>query len=46
MGFMGYFPGLFLDTFFNKMVAEMFFSNALHNFAKGRVISKCKNDKP
>ena len=23
-----------------------FSSNALHNFAKGKVISKCKNDKP
>ena len=30
------------------MVAEKnnFSSNAWHNFAKGKVISKCKNDKP
>ena len=30
------------------MVAEknIFSSNAWHNFAKGKVISKCKNDKP
>ena len=29
------------------MTAEkIFFSNALHNFANGNVISKCKNDKP
>ena len=30
------------------MVAEKnnFSSNAYHNFAKGKVISKCKNDKP
>ena len=35
-------------SFFHKiMVAEKnnFFSNASHNFAKGKVISKCKNDK-
>ena len=35
-------------TFFHKiMVAEKnnFSSNAWHNFAKGKVISKCKNDK-
>ena len=29
------------------MMTENFFSsNAWHNFAKGKVISKCKNDKP
>ena len=30
------------------MVAEKnnISSNALHNFAKGKVISKCKNDEP
>ena len=29
------------------MVAEKkLSSNASHNFAKGKVISKCKNDKP
>ena len=30
------------------MVADKnnFSSNAQHNFAKGKVISKCKNDKP
>ena len=32
------------------MVAEAeknnFYSNAQHNFVKGKVISKCKNDKP
>ena len=30
------------------MVAEknIFCSNAWHNFAKGKVTSKCKNDKP
>ena len=30
------------------MVAEKnnFFSNAQHNFEKGKVISKCKNDRP
>ena len=30
------------------MVTEInfFFSNAEHGFAKGTVISKCKNDKP
>ena len=29
------------------MMTEIFFSsNAWHNFAKGKVISKCKNDKP
>ena len=36
-------------TFFHKvMEAEKnsFSSNAWHNFAKGKVISKCKNDKP
>ena len=36
-------------TFFHKiMVAEKntFSSNALHNFANGKVISTCKNDKP
>ena len=35
-------------TFFQKiMVAEkkFFSSNAWHNFSKGKVISKCKNDK-
>ena len=36
-------------TFVHKiMVAEKnnFSSNTQHNFAKGKVISKCKNDKP
>ena len=36
-------------TFFHKtMVADKnyFSSNAYHNFAKSKVISKCKNDKP
>ena len=35
-------------TFFHKiMMTENFFSsNAWHNFAKGKVISKCKNDTP
>ena len=36
-------------TFFHKiMVAEKntFSSNAWHNFAKGNIISKCKNYKP
>ena len=30
------------------MVTEKIFfsSNAQHNFAKGKVVSKCKNDKP
>ena len=52
---MGYFQVHFRQlrvTFFHKiMVAEKnnFSSNALHNFAKSKVISKCKkckNDKP
>ena len=36
-------------TFFHKIIVagkNKFSSNAQHNFAKGIVISKCKNDKP
>ena len=34
-------------TFFHKiMVTEKNIFFAYHNFAKGKVISKCKNDKP
>ena len=39
----------FRMTFFHKiMVTEKnnFPSNVQHNFAKGKVISTCKNDKP
>ena len=36
-------------TFFNKIIVaekNKFSWNAQHNFAKGKVIFKCKNDKP
>ena len=35
-------------TFHKIMMAQKnnFSSNAYHNFAKGKVMSKCKNDKP
>ena len=36
-------------TFFHKIIVtekNNFSSNAQHNFAKGKVISTCKNDKP
>ena len=37
------------NTFFHKIMAaekNNVSSNAWHNFAKGKEISKCKNDKP
>ena len=46
------FSGSFLDDlelpFFIKLWWQKFFIflNAKHGFAKGEVISKCKNDKP
>ena len=51
---MGYFIFRFIFrqrrmTFFHKiMVTEKndFSSNSYRNFAKGKVVSKCKNDKP
>ena len=36
-------------TFFHKIILtekNNFSSNAQHNFEKGKLISKCKNDKP
>ena len=36
-------------TFFHKIIVaekNLFSSNAKHNFAKGKAISTCKNDKP
>ena len=45
---MGYFQIHFLTTFHKIMVAEKsnFSSNAKHNFAEDKVISKHENDKP
>ena len=48
---MGYFQKfifrqLWMTSFHKIMVAEKNFSNAEQNFAKGRVIHTCKNDKP
>ena len=48
---MGYFPilnnlGWPFSWNYGDRKKKIIFSNAQHNFAKGKVISKCRNDKP